>query len=505
MSKKLKISALPPELWSWRKRIEAVAIEEGLDFFQTIFEIIPYDKMNEVAALGGFPTRYPHWRFGMAYERMAKSYTYGLSKIYELVINTDPTYAYLLEGNEMVDQKMVIAHVFGHGDFFKNNFWFSQTNRKMLDQMANHATRVRRYQELFGYTVVEQFIDTCLSLENLIDIHSLFGPKRESQVSRKPNDLPEEMMGNLYELPRLRAKEYMEDFVNPSDYLESQKRKQEEKRSETRRFPLHPERDVLYFLMHNAPLTRWQRNLIGIIRDEAYYFAPQGMTKIMNEGWASYWHSRLMTQRGILHPSELIDFADRHSGTMVMQQGSINPYKLGLELFLHIEERWNKGQFGKEYEECEDLSERSRWDRQLGLGRQKIFEVRTHHNDITFLDEFLTPEFCAAQKLFTFAHNPRATQWQIASREFAEIKQKMLSQLTNMGQPIIEVVDANYKNRSELLLSHRHEGVDLQDDYARETLKNIYALWKRPCHLETQKSGRRLRIGFDGKKISLQR
>ncbi len=505
MSKKLKISALPPELWSWRKRIEAVAIEEGLDFFQTIFEIIPYDKMNEVAALGGFPTRYPHWRFGMAYERMAKSYTYGLSKIYELVINTDPTYAYLLEGNEMVDQKMVIAHVFGHGDFFKNNFWFSQTNRKMLDQMANHATRVRRYQELFGYTVVEQFIDTCLSLENLIDIHSLFGPKRESQVSRKPNDLPEEMMGNLYELPRLRAKEYMEDFVNPSDYLESQKRKQEEKRSETRRFPLHPERDVLYFLMHNAPLTRWQRNLIGIIRDEAYYFAPQGMTKIMNEGWASYWHSRLMTQRGILHPSELIDFADRHSGTMVMQQGSINPYKLGLELFLHIEERWNKGQFGKEYEECEDLSERSRWDRQLGLGRQKIFEVRTHHNDITFLDEFLTPEFCAAQKLFTFAHNPRAKQWQIASREFAEIKQKMLSQLTNMGQPIIEVVDANYKNRSELLLSHRHEGVDLQDDYARETLKNIYALWKRPCHLETQKSGRRLRIGFDGKKISLQR
>ena len=118
----LKVRSLPTEIQQWRTKIEAIAKDEGLDFFDTLFEVISYDKMSEIAAYGGFPTRYPHWRFGMEYERLAKSHTYGLSKIYELVINTDPCYAYLLEGNELVDQKLVMAHVYGHCDFFKNNF-----------------------------------------------------------------------------------------------------------------------------------------------------------------------------------------------------------------------------------------------------------------------------------------------------------------------------------------------------------------------------------------------
>ncbi|MBU0550686.1 SpoVR family protein [Myxococcota bacterium] len=503
MSKHLKIHSLPPDLWSWRKKIEAVAIEEGLDFFETVFEIIPYDKMNEIAAYGGFPTRYPHWRFGMAYEQMAKSYAYGLSKIYELVINTDPTYAFLLEGNEVVDQKLVMAHVFGHGDFFKNNYWFSQTNRKMLDQMANHASRVRRYVELYGQSVVEEFIDVCLTLENLIDVHSPYIPQKREVKGRKV-DLPEEMMGDDAAVPRMRAKEYMEEYINPSDYIEAQKRKQAEEKQKRARFPAQPERDVLAFLLHNAPLTRWQRNVLGVIRDEAYYFAPQGMTKIMNEGWASYWHARIMTQRGILDDSEIIDFADRHSGTMVMHQGRLNPYKLGLELFRDIERRWDRGQFGKAYHECEDMAARAAWDTKAMKGREKIFEVRRSHNDITFLDEFLTPEFCAEQKLFTFAHHPRANEWQIASREFAEIKKKLLAQLTNMGQPIIEVEDGDYEQRSELLLVHRHAGVDLQDDYAYATLKNLFSLWKRPVHLATKKKSKDLLISFDGKQIHLK-
>lgn len=504
MSKELKMITLPPELWSWRKKIEAVAIEEGLDFFDTVFEIVPYDKMNEIAAYGGFPTRYPHWRFGMSYEQMAKSYAYGLSKIYELVINTDPTYAFLLEGNEMVDQKLVMAHVFGHGDFFKNNYWFSQTNRKMLDQMANHASRVRRYAELYGRNTVEEFIDVCLTLENLIDVHAPYIPKKREDKGKRPDDLPEEMMGDEAVTPRMRAKDYMEEYINPSAYLEDQRRKQAEEKKQAARFPVKPQRDVLRFLLHNAPLTRWQRNVLGIIRDEAYYFAPQGMTKIMNEGWASYWHARIMTQRGILDDSEIIDFADRHSGTMVMHQGRLNPYKLGLELFRDIERRWDRGQFGKAYRECDDMAERAVWDTKTMKGREKIFEVRRSHNDITFLDEFLTPEFCAEQKLFTFAHHPRANEWQIASREFQEVKQKLLGQLTNMGQPIIEVEDANYENRQELLLVHRHAGVDLQDDYAYATLKNLFALWKRPVYLATKKKSKDFLIAFDGKEIKLR-
>ena len=170
----MKSTSLTPELEAARKRIEKIAREAGLDFFETIFELVPYNKLNEIAARGGFPVRYPHWRWGMEYEQLSKSSEYGLSKIYELVINNDPCYAYLMEGNELLDQKLVMAHVFGHCDFFKNNMWFSQTDRKMMDTMANHATRVRRYIDRFGIEVVEDFIDRCLSLENLIDRHNHF-------------------------------------------------------------------------------------------------------------------------------------------------------------------------------------------------------------------------------------------------------------------------------------------------------------------------------------------
>jgi stage V sporulation protein R len=493
----LKVQPLPPELWVWKEKIEKIAAEMGLDFFETIFEVLDYKKMNEVAAYGGFPTRYPHWRFGMDYERLSKSYAYGLSKIYELVINTDPCYAYLLEGNEVIDQKLVMAHVYGHCDFFKNNYWFSQTNRKMLDQMANHATRVRRYMDLYGRTAVEEFIDQCLSIENLIDRHSPY-IRRQGYRSgeEKKEDLPDELIGDP-EIPRLRAKEYMDEFVNPQAFMDRQKARMLEEQEKQKRFPAKSERDVLLFLMEHAPLTRWQRNVLGIIRDEAYYFAPQGMTKIMNEGWASYWHTHIMTQH-ILQDHEVIDYADRHSGTTAMQQGKINPYKLGIELFRHIEDRWNKGQFGKAYDECDDMAERANWDKQTGLGREKIFEVRRHHNDVTFLDEFLTPEFCAEQKLFTFAHNPKANEWQIASRQFEEIKSKLLFQLTNFGHPVIEVEDANFENRSELMLRHVHEGQDLDRQYGRATLENLHALWKRPVHVASKKGDKGVLLSFDG-------
>src|ERR1039458_3493796 len=159
-------TALPTYLREEQSRIEKLAAEAGLDFFPTVFEILTYDQMNEIAAYGGFPNRYPHWRFGMEYEHLAKSYEYGLSKIYEMVINNDPCYAYLLEANQMVDQKLVMAHVYGHCDFFKNNQFFAHTNRKMMDEMANHGTRIKRYVDKFGTDMVEEFIDRCLSLEN---------------------------------------------------------------------------------------------------------------------------------------------------------------------------------------------------------------------------------------------------------------------------------------------------------------------------------------------------
>ncbi len=486
---------LPADLRDLQLETEQHARDYGLDFYDTIFEVLDYDELSEIAALGGFPTRYPHWRFGMEYQQLSKGYRYGLQKIYEMVINNDPCYAYLLRCNQWVDQKLVMAHVYGHNDFFKNNIWFSQTNRKMMDEMANHGNRIRSYMERHGEETVENFIDSCLSLENLIDIHSPFIKRRED-AGRSPlrhsddDDVPSPVS-------KFQSKDYMDTYVNPPEFLKEQARQKEAERQKAKQFPEHPERDILLFLLEHAPLNAWQHDVLEIIRQEAYYFAPQGQTKIMNEGWASYWHSTIMTTR-TLSPSELVDYADHHSGTMATQPGRLNPYKLGIELFRDIEERWNKGQFGPEYEECDNYEQRRRWDKQLGLGRRKIFEVRKIHNDVTFVDTFLTPDFCRLHQLFSFRHNDQNETYEIESREFKKIKERLLFGLTNFGQPIIRVKDGNYRNRGELYLHHDHFGVDLKLDHAQDTLRHLHRLWTRPVHIETGVDGRATLLSFDG-------
>jgi len=191
-----------------------------------------------------------------------------------------------------------------------------------------------------------------------------------------------------------------------------------------------------------------------------------------------------MTERALL-PSEVIDYADHHSGTVAVHPGRINPYKIGLELYRDIQDRWDRGAFGAEFEACQDARARREWNTRAGLGRAKVFEVRRIYNDVGFIDEFLTEEFCRAHQLFTFEYNEMTEEYEIASREFQAIKQRLLFQLTNFGNPIIDIVDANFENRGELYLAHRYEGIDLDVPYAEDTLKNLYAVWTRPVHLET--------------------
>ncbi|MHC4471108.1 MAG: SpoVR family protein [Planctomycetota bacterium] len=491
---------IPSELQSWKDEIRVYALEYGLDFFETYFELLDFDQLNEIASFGGFPTRYPHWRYGMQYEELMKGYSYGLSKIYELVINNDPCYAYLMRSNSLVDQKIVIAHVYGHSDFFKNNMWFAGTNRKMMDQMANHGTRVRKMIDRYGLEKVETFLDACLSLENLIDIHGTaiqrHRPTSEEELEQDEIDAPARVK-------KIRSKEYMDRFINPPEYLEAQKKKLAEEVEKKKRFPPEPVRDVLLFLVEHAPLQSWERSILHMVREEAYYFAPQALTKVLNEGWASYWHSKIMTSKA-LTDEEVVDYADHHAGTLGVRPGVINPYKLGLELLRDIEERWDKGRFGKEFEEEDDYQVRDRWDTGAAQGREKIFEVRRIYNDVTFIDTFLTEEFCEAQKLFVYRQNPRTGQMEIADRDWTKVKQELLASLTNRGQPHIEVIDGNHKNRGELFLLHRWEGVDLRLDFAQETLKNLHRIWGRPVHIETKVEGKGKLLSFDGEKTTAE-
>jgi stage V sporulation protein R len=483
---------LTPELEKARQKIKKIAESFGLDFYDTVFEIITYDQMNQFAAYGGFPVRYPHWRFGMEYERLAKSYEYGLSKIYEMVINNDPCYAYLMEGNRIVDQKLVMAHVYGHCDFFKNNKWFAPTDRKMMDTMANHATRIRRYIDRYGITEVETFIDQCLSIENLIDRYSPYLPN----TATKNKNIEDDKKGSLF----TSGKEFLDEYISSAAKFRAGVEDDDNHQEEQVRIPERPERDVLLFLMMHAPLKNWQQDVLSIIRAEAYYFVPQGMTKIMNEGWASYWHSRMMTEK-ILSDGEVIDYADACAGTLAMSPNSFNPYKVGIELFRNIEYRWNRGQFGKEWNECTDIAKKKSWDTQAGLGKEKIFQVRRDYNDVTFIDEFLTEEFCVENKMFVYKFNQRTGQFEVDTRNFAAVKKQLLFQLTNFGQPIISVEDSNYKNRGELFLRHNYEGVEMQSNYMEETLKNLQKIWKRPVHICTTVDNKEVVIGYDGKEF----
>lgn len=485
----IKSTQLSLELARLQEEIRGYAEGFGLDFFETIFEMVPSDAINSLAAQEGFPVRYPHWRFGMSYDQYSKGYEWGLQKIYEMVINTNPSYAYLMSSNSYVDQKMVMAHVYGHVDFFKNNYWFSKTNRKMLDSMANHAVRIRQYMDDYGQDEVEGFIDICLSLDNLIDAHLPFNEPK-STISGRSTER-EKPPQKTEEIGRLRVdRQYMDKFINPPEFIEEQKKRKEAENKQAQKFPPSPVKDVMLFLLENAPLTEWQQDVLRIIREEAYYFVPQMQTKIMNEGWASFWHSEIMTKKA-LKDSEIIDFACNHAGVTASAPGKINPYKVGIELFRDIEERWNKGRFGKAYEECTDLRERNQWDKKLGLGRQKIFEVRKVCNDVTFIDEYLTPEFVDRFKLYTYELNRRSGQYEIVDRNFKNIKEKMLAGLTNQGQPNIFVADANFENRGELLLSHKHLGADIDLKYARETMRSMFMMWKRPIHIETEVEGRK--------------
>jgi len=385
------------ELRELQEAVEIRARANGLEFPEVVYELVDHRQLNEIAAYGGFPVRYPHWRFGMEFDRLIKGHAYGLQRIYELVVNTRPVVAYLLCQNAPVEQKLVMAHVCGHADFFSNNAWFAHTEGNMMDVLASHGSRVRTLIDEHGLDEVESFIDAVQSLDNLVDLGTM------SRARGQPGNAPPLDQGI-------------------------------------------PERDILGHLLLCAPLSGWQQEVLSMLRDEAYYFMPQLLTKIMNEGWASFWHSRLMTSE-LLRDAEVVDYADQHSGAMGGDDGPMNPYKLGIELFRHIASR----------------------------SEEKIFEVRTVHNDLTFVDNFLDEEFAAAHRLGT------------TGLEFDVAKEQLMAQLTNAGQPIIRRLDTG---SDELELEHCWSGTELQLEAAEETLINLGKLWQAPVRLTSQLADR---------------
>lgn len=461
------------ELEKALEQIWDVAVKLGLDPFPTRFEIVPSSVMYEIGSYA-LPGRYSHWSFGKAYTRMKTMYDFGLSRIYEVVINTNPAYGFLLETNSPIQNKLVIAHVLGHVDFFKNNVYFSKTNRRMVESVSTHASRMMEYEFRYGRKQVERFLDAVLAIEEHIDPN--FFIKRESATTAK------ERAAGL----RDRAEGRYDDLWK----LDQRPEARPESAEPPRQHDL-PEKDIVHYIMRNSPqLEPWQRDVMAMIHEEMEYFIPQMQTKIMNEGWASFFHARIMRELD-LSGSEHLEFAELHSGVVSPHPGQLNPYYLGYKIFEDIERRWDNP----------SAEEREKLGREGGRGREKLFEVREMETDVSFLRNYLTEELCEELDLYVY-ELVEEEEWTITEKRWQGVRDQLVANMTNFGVPYIVVADGDYRGNRELFLKHAYEGAELDLRYARKTLEHVHTLWGRAVHLETVVDDEPLVLHYNGQEHS---
>jgi stage V sporulation protein R len=452
------------------------ALSFGLDPFPTHFELVPATIMYEFASYS-LPGRFSHWTHGKAYHRQKMQYDFGLSKIYEMVVNTNPSYAFLMDMNNLLQNTFVAAHVFGHTDFFKNNAYFQHTSRRMIDKVSIHAERIAKYEFEHGKAEVERFLDAVLSIQEHVDYNLLIRENEPNKREDKPAPYVTSEYDDLWGLEK-KAKQAQEE--------------REKQRGKPPKFPEKPEKDILQFLLLHAPhLEPWQRDIIEIVRTEMLYFVPQMQTKIMNEGWASIWHSRIMRRLGdcgVISDSETVEFAQLHSGVLSPSRTSLNPYYLGFKIFEDIERRWDNP----------TIEERERFGRQPGMGRQKIFEIRELDNDVSFLRNFLTEDL--VKELDLYLYRKEGDEWVIVEKNWEKVRDGIVASLNNFGYPYLVVDNGDYRGNRELYIKHLFEGQELDLIYAEKTLQHVYLLWGRPVHLETVYEDKRILLSYDGER-----
>jgi stage V sporulation protein R len=452
--------------------ITEIASGFDLDFYPMRYEICPADIIYTFGAYG-MPTRFTHWSFGKQFHKMKMQYDLGLSQIYELVINSDPCYAFLLDTNSLIQNKLIIAHVLAHCDFFKNNVRFSNTRRDMVESMTATAERIAKYEVIHGKDEVEQFLDAVLSIQEHID-PSIVRPQLPSY------DIEENEEAN-----KQKPETPYNDLWN-MDQEEVHKEKNIEKKR--KKFPPYPEKDLLLFIeKYSSELEDWQSDILTMMREEMLYFWPQLETKIMNEGWASYWHQKILREME-LTSDETIDFSSLNANVVQPSKTTINPYYLGLKIYEDIEVRYNHPT--KEMKE-------------LGIqpysGRDKIFEVREVESDISFIRNYLTKELVQQEDMYLF--EKQGSDYRITEKDYQQVRAQLVSMRVNGGFPYICVEDGDYLRNGELYLVHGYEDIELDLHYLENVLPYIYQLWGRKVNLETYVESNKVLYSYDGKKV----
>ncbi|WP_041088228.1 SpoVR family protein [Jeotgalibacillus soli] len=436
------------------EEITEIAKGFGLDFFPMRYEICPASIIYTFGAYG-MPTRFSHWSFGKQYHRMKLQYDLGLSKIYELVINSNPCYAFLLDSNSLIQNKLIVAHVLAHCDFFKNNIRFAQTKRDMVNSMTATAERIRAYEMEFGKREVEEFLDAVLSIEEHVD--------------------PSLMKSSFDWTADEWETEEIEKKTSPYDdlwSLDDPKKPAQRQRARKKPIPPAPEKDLMLFIQqYSRELGEWQRDIMTMVREEMLYFWPQLETKIMNEGWASYWHQKIVRELD-LTSGEAIEFAKLNANVVQPSKTTINPYYLGIKLFEHIEERWNNPD--------EEMVKRGI---KPNSGLEKIFEVREMESDQSFIRNYLTKDFVEQEDMFLFQRTGR--DYRIVDKDWEKVRDELVASRVNGGFPYIVVEDGDYLKNGELYLVHKYEGTELDLEYLERVIPHVYYLWGRTVHLQT--------------------
>lgn len=464
------------DLVEWDKRIQEKVAAFGLTCFPQEFEVCDHTQMLGMMAYSGMPSHYPHWSFGKAFERTKTLYDYGVSGIpYEMVINSSPSIAYLMRDNSLCLQILTIAHVYGHNDFFRNNFTFSFTRPEtVVQRFKAQAERIRKYVESpsIGEGRVEETLDAAHALA--------FQCQRNPAIKTLKRDA--------------QIQQALDKAQSPYDEFQHIHKRPVYEAPDLHKLPLDPDENVLLFIRdYNPRLEEWQRDILTIVHERAQYFIPQMETKTMNEGWACYWHRKIMNSLDL--PEDIhMEFLVRHNQVVRPIPGQLNPYFVGLKMWDDIVRR------------CDDPAPEERSNPNYDKpGESLMFEIREVDRDASFFRRFLTEDLMRDMDLFEYKANNLKEYVidKIADKDnWQKVKQTLIGQTGLAGLPVIRVTDADFDGKHELLLSHAGDGRELDLGYAEKTMAHLYTLWGRAVHLKTTLGDAETLLSYDGEKMT---
>lgn len=409
------------DLEAWDEKICSIAEKHGLNWYPIEYESIDYFSMLGVLAFHGMPSHFSHWSYGKNFERTHRMYNAGMEGLpFEIIINSNPSIAYLMRENPLYLQILIMAHCVGHSDFFKNNRTFADTRPDTIVGRSRAAKkRIQGYLEdpSIGIDSIEATIDACHAVQ--------FQVQRPGWRRRTREEVIE----------AYRDRKKLDPDVTEIDF---------------NRNPIEPDFDILGFISENGDLPDWKRDVIEVCRDEGKYFWPQIQTKVMNEGWASYWHYTICHELD-LPPDLHVAVIKSHNQVIRPQIGGINPYHLGFNLFQKIKER---------------------------RGVEEMFLAREVHHDASFIRQYLTQEDCEDLNLFTYSrkNSGDVTVDDVSDEDGWEtVKNDLVRQVGGGSIPILYVDVA--KRNGSLMLGHEHDGRDLDVSEATAVLEHLETLW----------------------------